>query len=159
LILIKVQIETAQYIVGTQKEGLTMYNHILVPVDFDHEAMVAKAKEVAQRLLSDGGKITVLHVRENVPGYVATSIPAEILAANEADYKQKLADLTAGFGPVANAMLLHGNAGRVILDQIKALDVDCSIIASHQPGLQDYFLGSTAARVVRHAGCCVHVMR
>ncbi|MBT8474881.1 MAG: universal stress protein, partial [Alphaproteobacteria bacterium] len=36
---------------------------------------------------------------------------------------------------------------------------DCIIIMSHQPGLQDYFLGSTAARVVRHAHCAVHVMR
>ncbi|WP_371932559.1 universal stress protein [Pararhizobium sp. IMCC21322] len=37
--------------------------------------------------------------------------------------------------------------------------VDCIIIASHRPGLQDYFLGSTAARVVRHAHCAVHVIR
>ena len=34
-----------------------------------------------------------------------------------------------------------------------------SKIASHQPGLQDYFLGSTAAKVVRHATCSVLVMR
>jgi universal stress protein F len=33
------------------------------------------------------------------------------------------------------------------------------VIASHRPGIQDYFLGSTASRVVRHANCTVHVMR
>ncbi|MBT8411941.1 MAG: universal stress protein, partial [Octadecabacter sp.] len=37
--------------------------------------------------------------------------------------------------------------------------IDCIIMASHQPGLEDYFLGSTAARVVRHAKCSVHVIR
>ena len=36
---------------------------------------------------------------------------------------------------------------------------DLLIIASHRPGLQDYFLGSTAAHVVRHAACSVHVIR
>ena len=38
-------------------------------------------------------------------------------------------------------------------------DTDCVVIASHRPGLQDYLLGSTAARVVRHAACSVHVLR
>jgi len=37
--------------------------------------------------------------------------------------------------------------------------VDLIIIASHRPGLQDYFLGSTAAKVVRHAKCSVLVIR
>ncbi len=37
--------------------------------------------------------------------------------------------------------------------------VDCIVIGSHKPGLSDYLLGSTAARVVRHAPCAVHVYR
>jgi len=41
----------------------------------------------------------------------------------------------------------------------KEKDVDLIIIASHRPGLQDYFLGSTAAKVVRHATCSVLVVR
>jgi nucleotide-binding universal stress UspA family protein len=36
---------------------------------------------------------------------------------------------------------------------------DLIIIASHRPGLKDYFLGSTAAKVVRHAKCSVLVIR
>ena len=56
-----------------------------------------------------------------------------------------------------------------LLDYIRVVDqghvaaeddkVDLIIIASHKPGLQDYFLGSTAARVVRHASCSVLVVR
>ena len=46
-----------------------------------------------------------------------------------------------------------------ILEWAESNKVDCIIINSHKPGLQDYFLGSTAARVVRHAQCSVHVIR
>ena len=33
------------------------------------------------------------------------------------------------------------------------------MIASHKPGFSDYFIGSTAARIVRHAQCSVLVTR
>ncbi|WP_170501927.1 universal stress protein, partial [Ruegeria atlantica] len=37
--------------------------------------------------------------------------------------------------------------------------IDCIVLASHKPGMKDFFLGSTAALVVRHARCSVHVLR
>jgi nucleotide-binding universal stress UspA family protein len=46
-----------------------------------------------------------------------------------------------------------------ILETAKEIGADLIVIASHRPGLQDYFLGSTAARVVRHAECAVLVDR
>ena len=46
-----------------------------------------------------------------------------------------------------------------ILETAEDEGADLIIIASHQPGIQDYFLGSTAARVVRHAQCSVLVTR
>ncbi|MEP4424264.1 MAG: universal stress protein, partial [Nitratireductor sp.] len=46
-----------------------------------------------------------------------------------------------------------------ILAVAKEKQADVIVIASHKPGLQDYLIGSTAARVVRHAACSVHVMR
>jgi nucleotide-binding universal stress UspA family protein len=33
------------------------------------------------------------------------------------------------------------------------------VIASHRPGMADLLIGSTAAQVVRHAPCAVHVLR
>jgi nucleotide-binding universal stress UspA family protein len=56
-------------------------------------------------------------------------------------------------------VVIEGHSGRSILDHAAENDVDCIIIASHRPGMQDYFLGSTAAQVVRHATCAVHVVR
>jgi nucleotide-binding universal stress UspA family protein len=52
-----------------------------------------------------------------------------------------------------------GHGANSILDYAEQNEVDCIILASHRPGYQDYFLGSTAARVVRHATCAVHVLR
>ncbi len=55
--------------------------------------------------------------------------------------------------------VVSGHAGHTIVDWASHHDIDCIVVASHRPGLQDYFLGSTAARVVRHAPCAVHVHR
>ena len=46
-----------------------------------------------------------------------------------------------------------------ILEYADDNEIDLIIINSHRPGLQDYLLGSTAAKVVRHAKCAVLVER
>ena len=56
-------------------------------------------------------------------------------------------------------MIIKGHSGRSIVDVAKDIHADCIVIGSHKPGLIDYLLGSTAARVVRHAPCAVHVLR
>ena len=38
-------------------------------------------------------------------------------------------------------------------------NADLIVINSHKPGVEDYFLGSTASRVVRRAPCSVLVLR
>ena len=55
--------------------------------------------------------------------------------------------------------VVSGHAGRTILDFAGEQGIDCIVMNSHRPDLTDYFLGSTAARVVRHARCAVHVLR
>ncbi|MBE9477417.1 MAG: universal stress protein, partial [Proteobacteria bacterium] len=55
--------------------------------------------------------------------------------------------------------VITGHSANGILDYAEQNGTDCIIVASHRPGYQDYFLGSTAARVVRHATCAVHVLR
>lgn len=58
-----------------------------------------------------------------------------------------------------DVVVIEGHAGHTIVDYAAKNGVDCIVVASHRPGFQDYFLGSTAARVVRHAPCSVHVVR
>ncbi|MEO0359386.1 MAG: universal stress protein, partial [Pseudomonadota bacterium] len=50
-------------------------------------------------------------------------------------------------------------SGRTITDWARDKGADLIVIASHRPTMSDIFLGSTAAWVVRHADCPVHVIR
>lgn len=135
-----------------------MYKNILVPVALDHGPKTAAALDVARALRAEGGAITALTVMEAIPPYVAQYLPPdqEAHARDEAE-----AALRAELGGVEDARVdvVTGHAGRTILEYAEEHDMDLIVIASHRPGLQDYFLGSTAARVVRHAPCAVHVVR
>jgi len=53
----------------------------------------------------------------------------------------------------------HGNIYREILHHAGQTGCDLIVMASHRPELEDYLLGPNAARVVRHAGCSVLVVR
>jgi len=135
-----------------------MYKTILVPVALDHRPTTATALEVARKLKSDDGRIIAVHAMEPVPGYVSHYLPDGQVEAGRAAAKAALVAELGGVDDVY-AELIVGSAGQAITEYAKEHDVDCIVIASHKPGLQDYFLGSTASRVVRHAECAVHVVR
>ncbi|MBB97729.1 MAG: universal stress protein [Rhodobacteraceae bacterium] len=135
-----------------------MYTNILIPVSFDASRDNASAFRVARTLASDGATITLLHVMEPVPGYVASQIPADILAGSQGEAEQRLKDLAEAV-PGAKTEMMSGHAGRSIASFASSKGVDCLILASHKHGLGDYFIGSTADWVVRHVNCCVHVIR
>ncbi|MBC7163627.1 MAG: universal stress protein [Roseovarius sp.] len=135
-----------------------MYKHVLVPISFEAERDSAGALAVARLLAGDKGHISLLHVIEQVPAYVISYLPenyqSEARKAIEADLAK-----TAGDLPDASAHVVEGHAARTILDWAESHEPDCIVIASHRPGMQDLLLGSTAAKVVRHAQCAVHVIR
>jgi len=135
-----------------------MYTNILVPVAPDHGAVIANSMKAARALLSPGGKLTVLTVIEAIPSYISQYLPQDQQDRNVAETKDQLAAEFAGQADVT-ALVKVGHAAQTILDVAEEGKHDCVIIASHRPGMQDYFLGSTAARVVRHAQCGVHVLR
>lgn len=135
-----------------------MYKNILVPIALEHDRDTGAAMDVAHRLKAEGGKITALHVSEALPSYVSQYLSPEQL---ENRYDEALTALKAEIGGVKDVKpaVVSGHSGRTIVDYATDNEIDCIIIASHRPGLQDYLLGSTAARVVRHAPCAVHVIR
>lgn len=134
-----------------------MYGNILIPVAFDHEDQIKKALTVARRLAEDRARITLLHVIEAIPGYAQQYVSAEMRDRARAEAQARLTALAVEIG--AEAVVVEGHPGRTILDDAERSQVDCIVIASHRPGMADYVLGSTAARVVRHAQCSVHVVR
>lgn len=135
-----------------------MYEHILVAVDFDTDHQPEQSLQAAQALVDKDGRVTVLHVKEAVPSYAIAYVPEDYDIGLKEALRNQLDVLAERFDNGVG-VLIEGHSGRTILEWAEANAVDCIVIASHRPGLQDYFLGSTAGRVVRHAQCSVHVMR
>lgn len=135
-----------------------MYTTILVPVALDHEHETSQAISIAKKLLVKGGKITLLSVVEPVVGFVASYMPAGQAEKNRNEIEAALIKDADGNESIQTAVIT-GHPGSSIVDYAKETNTDLIVITSHKPGLQDFFLGSTAARVVRYSQCCVHVLR
>lgn len=139
-----------------------MYKSILAPVDLSHrdvaKQMIATAKALAD---GDGKQLTLLNVVPDLPGYVAAELPSGLAQKMESSAKQDLQKLAseAGLGKSANLVLRHGRPHSQILQVADEIGADLIVIASHQPGIEDYLLGSVAGKVVRHAKCSVLVER
>ena len=135
-----------------------MYNHILVPVSFEDDRNVSAAVAVAGKLMNKGGKLTMLHVMEQVPSYALNYVPEGFHNEAKQAIVKSLDELAVGVENAEGAVV-EGHSGRTILDWAADHKPDLIVIASHQPAMKDYLLGSTAAQVVRHAKCSVHVVR
>jgi universal stress protein F len=136
-----------------------MYNTILVPIEPSLKRSGINAIKIAKKLINNGGDIILVSVLEHIPTYVEVQLPKPV---QDNVRKQALAELKNiarenGFG--LNVEVMSGHAANSILEVAETHSADLIIIASHKPGLSDYFLGSTAARVVRHAQCPVLVDR
>ena len=134
-----------------------MYETILVPIDVSHPEQASKALGIAQQIGSGQSRIVALHVAADIPTFIAGQLPEGLLEKNLAYARKELASQADQAG--AESEIRSGHPPTVILEYAKEIGADLIIVASHRPGLQDYFLGSTAARVVRHAQCPVLVDR
>ncbi|MFU8778711.1 MAG: universal stress protein [Roseovarius sp.] len=111
-------------------------------------------------VLDKGGEMILLNAVEDAPGYIAAELPANIYTQKLDEAQERLEALARANNVTARVEVRKGrNPAASILDEAEESSCDLVMIASHRPGLQDYFLGSTAGRVVRHAQCSVLVMR
>lgn len=134
-----------------------MYKHILVPMALDH-GIADTTMEIARTLLAEGGQITALHVHEAPNNSVGAYVDKTVIESAFVRSEKQMNDRVAAMDDV-KAVTVQGHSGRTIVDTATSLKVDCIVLGSHKPGLIDYLLGSTAARVVQHAPCAVHVAR
>ena len=135
-----------------------MYKNILVPVVLGDGENNEISLNAARQLADENASVTILHVREPIPAFVAAEIPEDILVATRREFQEDLQRVATSY-PGSKPVLINGHAGRVIVEYADGNDIDCIILASHRPGLQNLLLGSTANRVVHHANCAVHVIR
>lgn len=131
---------------------------IMIPVALDHDALVPSKLALAHRLLDKGGRITLVTVLERVPGFTQEFVTVK----SENHVSQRVLERLGTFAKADSAVdcrVISGKAGMAISELAGTMGCDLIIVGSHSPGLQDYFLGSTAARVVRRAPCSVMVVR
>ncbi|HKJ50598.1 MAG TPA: universal stress protein [Gammaproteobacteria bacterium] len=136
-----------------------MYKTILVPVDLAHVAEGKAILDVAAKQADEGAKIILLNVIEEIPTWAAAEIPKEIIDRSAENVRSEIEGIANASGMKMDTVIRSGHASNTILAVAKERGADLIIIASHRPGLQDYFLGSTASKVVRHANCSVLVVR
>lgn len=131
-----------------------MFKHILVPVDLDDVAAAEKAIALARHLArQDRARLTVLSVVPDWP---------EELTLKKIDWQAKLdayvAQVREGL-EVAGVVKRGGSISGRIIEAIEDLGIDLVVMASHNPRITDYLIGSNAAHVVLHSPCSVLVVR
>ena len=136
-----------------------MYKNILVPIDMSHVIEGKSTIDDAIEHAAEGAKITLLTVIEEIPNWAAISLPADLIDKSLATAHDDLKAIANATGRKMDVEVRTGHSYNTILDVAEEKEIDLIIVASHRPGLQDYFLGSTAAKVVRHAKCSVLVVR
>ena len=135
-----------------------MYKKILMAVAPDHEGDITDMIDSGRNLLSDGGHITLLSVVEELPGYVAEYVTVKPEGEILKQVGERLEAMSGG-GSDLSVAVVSGHPGVAIPEYAEKMGADLILVASHRPGLQEYFLGSTASRVVRRAPCSVLVLR
>ncbi|MEM6887556.1 MAG: universal stress protein [Pseudomonadota bacterium] len=134
-----------------------MYKKILVPMALDH-GIAEETVKIARTLLASDGEIVALHVHEAPNSSATAFIDEDVIHAAVDRARRKLDVRAKELGDLPH-VLLTGHAARTIADYAGREGFDCIVMGSHKPGLSDYLLGSTAARVARHAACAVHIVR
>ena len=139
-----------------------MIETILVPIDISGKEAGGTAVTLARDLAKTyGGKLVLLNVIEQLPGYVSAQLPEGIMDKALTNAKAQLEDIARenGIAEASQVVVRQGRPSTEILEYAMESGANMIVIASHDPGLADYLLGSVAARVVRHAHCSVLVTR
>ena len=138
-----------------------MYHTIIVAVALFNKGATSRGLiERANRLVSDTGSITLVHVLDDLPAYLADAMTQEAVLNHRKAIREQLESLAATAQAArVDIDIRAGNPAPGILALAQEINADLIMLASHKPDLSDYFIGSTASRVVRHAQCSVLVAR
>ncbi len=136
-----------------------MFRKIIVPVDIAALDRGEKILAMAASLVDQGGDVILLNVVEDMPSYIAMNLPVEMIETALKEARTQLTALKEKSGVQTRVEVRTGQPAREILAAAQEHSADLVIIASHRPDFSNYFIGSTADRVVRHATCAVLVDR
>lgn len=89
----------------------------------------------------------------------STEYPLQQWKDDAAKDLQELSDKQVPKNMQAGVVVENGTVYREIVEAAKDLDIDHIVMGAHRPSLADFLLGPNSARVARHAGCSVTVVR
>ena len=141
-----------------------MYKNILLPIDPGQQASWRVSLPVAlQYCKMFGARLHVLSVVHTLGfGEVANFLPMDfekkMLDRADEGLRRLIADEVPPDVPV-EMIVGYGKIHAEILRVAGEMDADLIIMASHNPELSDYLLGSNAAQVVRYADRSVLIVR
>lgn len=133
-----------------------MYSTIMVPVDLTHLGALEKALSISEDLARVwGAEIVYVSVTTEAPSAIAHT-PAEFARKLEA---------FAASRPGRNRARSYAShdpsidMNKTLLGAITDTGADLVVMASHKPGIADYFWGSHGGTLAAHAGISVFVVR
>jgi len=145
----------------------------LAPIDLEDEhlssGVIEKTVEMATGI--DGAKIYLMTV---IPGIVpgidqryairgemhgSTDYPLQEWKDQAAKQLEKIAQRAIPEAMQAGVVVENGTIYREIVEAAKDLNIDHIVMGANRPSLADFLLGPNSARVARHAGCSVTVVR
>ena len=131
---------------------------VLVAVDNSEASRIAVA-EVASRPWPKSTAFEVLSVADTAPVAIAPDLEAGILKSADEAVRCAAQRLSA-VGIESASFVLTGDAKTVVVDYANRAKVDLIVVGSHrESAVMQFFLGSVARAVVRHAHCSVEIVR
>ncbi len=141
-----------------------MYKKILFPIDLQHTQEAKKSlKVVIDEARHSKAKIRVMTA--------ATGFGMPIVASffDEETVKKALKEVASQLKTYvdknipddiqSSAVVVEGNPAELILKQANKDKVDLIVMSAHNNQIENMLLGSCAAKVVRHSGCSVIVVK
>ncbi len=140
-----------------------MFKNILVAVDLEHGTHIDNLLRITSDIANThGARVHLLTVVAAASAVVSQFLPENYETMASGKIEKDLAALAAKVDlaeGAADSSVRFGNVYQEILAYADKIGVDLIIVASHKPNVGDYLLGTTAARIVRHASCSALVIR
>ncbi len=148
-------------------------SNYLAPIDLDDEELTPRVikKTVEMATGVDGAKIYLMTV---IPGIIpgidqryairgemhgSTEYPLQEWKDQAAKELKDMAKKSVPKEMLGGVVVENGTIYREIVEAAKDLNIDHIVMGAHRPSLADFLLGPNSARVARHAGCSVTVVR
>ncbi|NSX55699.1 universal stress protein [Parasulfitobacter algicola] len=149
-----------------------MTEHLLIPIDLSYPSSWKKALPHAFAMAkATDAQLTVMTVIPEIMGGLdwRYSIRGETGGSEDFNVEEilqqaraKLEEIGREHAPAGMTFEVIARYGTVydeILNLAEELPASQIVMAAHRKSMADYMIGSTTARVVRHATCSVQVVR